>query len=128
LPGARNEPLVFNVEETLDDGTGKRMSGKSAFGAAIGFVFSFGTGRVFVFSFCALDLLPKHEQSASVDDFFLMSDFGSITSFSTDFIGEVEISIAGTNFEVVVGTSSSNDGGDEVVSLDKIEIGSSEGN
>jgi hypothetical protein len=89
---------------------------------------AFGIGRVFVWSCWAFDLLPKHEHNANVDDFFFMSVFGWITSFSTDFIGDVEISIAGTNFDTGAGTSSSNDGGDEVVSFDKIEIGSSEGN
>ena len=58
----------------------------------------------------------------------MISDFGSIACFSTDFIGGVEISIAGTIFDVTVGTSSSNDGGDELVSFDKTKTGSAEGN
>jgi len=81
-----------------------------------------------VFSFCAFDLLPKHEQSGTVEDFFFISDFGSITSFSIDFIGGEDISIAGTIIDGIEGTSSSNDGGDTVISLDKIEMGSVEGN
>jgi hypothetical protein len=99
-----------------------------SFGAAIVLDFSFGAASIFVVSFCAFDLLPKHEQSAIVEDFFFISDFGSIASFSMDFIGGEDISTAGTIFDVIEGTSSSNDGGDAVISLDKIEIGSVEGN
>ena len=51
-----------------------------------------------------------------------------MTCFSVDFIGELEISIAGTISEVVVGISLSNDGGIEVVSFDKIKSGSDAGN
>jgi hypothetical protein len=43
-------------------------------------------------------------------------------------IGGEAISIAGTIFDVAEGTSSSNDGGEVIISLDKIEIGSVEGN
>jgi hypothetical protein len=43
-------------------------------------------------------------------------------------IGGGAISTAGTIFEVAVGTSSSNDGGGEVDSLDKLKIGSDDGN
>jgi len=35
LLGARNGPLVFNVDEILDDGNGISISGKLAFGAVI---------------------------------------------------------------------------------------------
>jgi hypothetical protein len=34
LLGARNEPLVFNIEEIFDEGIGISISGRFAFGAA----------------------------------------------------------------------------------------------
>jgi hypothetical protein len=63
------------------------------------------------------DLLPKHEQIVSVDDFFLVS--------INCFIGDCT---AGTIFDGSVGTSSSNDGGRDLESFGNVKIGSGEGN
>ena len=119
--------MVFNVDETFDSGTGMSTGGRSDFGAVNVLDFSFVVIVLAVF-FWAFDLLPKHEQSASVDDFFLTSVFGSISSFSVVLTGAVTMSLDETIFDVTVGTSSSNDGGDVGTSFDKTETGSAEGN
>ncbi len=110
--GARNGPLVFNVDEIFDEGKGISIVGKLDFGAAIVWVLSFG----------AADLFPKHEQSARVEDFFFIWVLVSIgCCFSGDFI-------AGTIFDGGLGTSSSNDGGGDWDCLGKVKTGSGEGN
>ncbi len=108
IAGARNGPLVFNVEEIFDEGIGISICGKLAFGTVIVWAFSF---------FGIVDLLPRHEQSASVDDFFFIADFFSIGCCSEDLIEET-----------TVGTISSNDGGDEEESFGTDKTGSGDGN
>ncbi len=110
LPGARNAPFVFKVEEIFDEGMGISMAGRLDLGAAI----------VGVFSFEAVDLVPKHEQSASAADFFFVSDLTSIGCFSGDLT-------AGTIFEGALGTSSSKDGGAAFDCLGRVKTGSGEG-
>lgn len=107
LLGARNDPLVFNVDEIFDEGRGISISGRFDFGAAI----------VWVLVFIFVDLFPKHEQSGNVDDDFF---FISIGCFSVVFIVE-------TIFDGGLGTSSSNDGGGNLISFDNVKTGSGDG-